>query len=91
MDIWARLGDVSSDRYLVGIAVLMVLLGILVPRKFLTEARKEADYWRSAFFKAIGQNDKLLDKHDVGIATLKSLEKRAEQQAEQANAPEAGG
>ena len=80
--IWARLGDVSSDRWLVGFAVLLVLLGYLVPRSMLSAARREADYWRTAFFKAIGHVDVLIEKEDTSQAMVRSLKKKAEERAE---------
>lgn len=64
------------------LVVLLVLFGVLVPAKAVRDARKEADYWREAFFRSTGQVDRLVDKHDIGIATMKSLEAKAEAQLE---------
>ena len=45
---------------LVGLIVLMILRGVLVPRKVLEEVKEDRDTWRLIALKSMGQTDQLL-------------------------------
>lgn len=59
------LGDLSAKAF-VGLVVIMVLTGRLVPGR-------ERDYWRRAFFEAQQQKGTLLETAEVTQGVLQSL------------------
>lgn len=82
--IWSHLGDVSSDRWLVGFGVLLLMLGWLVPKASLNAARRESDHWRAAFFRLLGQVDQFAEQESTSQAMVRSLKKKADERSGEA-------
>lgn len=58
---------------LLGIVVMMIITGRLVPRSALLDAQAERDRWRDAALAAMGQNTELMSGARVTRAVLQSL------------------
>lgn len=93
------IGNLSAG-VLVGVAVLMVFLGLLVPRRFFNDKAKEADKWyeaykteREARMKSDAQTTKLLElaetTNSIVVSAFGGVERnrRSEGEAHVASAP----
>ena len=58
---------------LLAIAVLMVLLGQLVPRRAVRDLEKDRDYWREAALKAMGHTQVLLPAAQITTEVTRAL------------------
>lgn len=58
---------------LLGLVVLMILRGALVPRKTHEEVQEERDTWRLIALKAMGQTDALLPAAHITTKVAQSL------------------
>lgn len=58
-------GDMSAE-YILGLAVLMVLIGWLVPKRTLTKQEQESEKWRLAY-EAEREARKLSDSQTVQL------------------------
>lgn len=58
---------------LVTVAVLLVLFGLLVPRRALRDVQRERDEWRRLALSAMSQNGQLIDSARVVNDVLKAL------------------
>lgn len=79
---------------LAGIAVLLVLLGRLVPRRSVEDAKANAAHWRNAWELELhahqqdsAQTAKLTETLDLHTHLLESIKESAEQSAAQENKP----
>ena len=58
---------------LVGLCVLLVLTGRLVPRSTLMAERRRADKWEAVAVEALRQNGKLVDGAEVTSDVLRAI------------------
>ena len=64
---------------LVGLIVLLILSGRLVPRSVLRSAEADRDLWRDVALKAIGQTDALLPGAQIATEIARALSDVAHQ------------
>lgn len=67
-------GDFSWPA-LLGLVVLLIIRGDIVPRKTYEDMRRERDEWRTTAIKALEVNDKTLVAAETGAAVLDALPK----------------
>ena len=58
---------------LLGLTVLMILSGWLVPRRHLVALERDRDLWRTVALKAMGQSDALLPAAQIATEVTRAL------------------
>ena len=71
---WADLGATG----LLIITILMIFTGRLVPKRYFDLLAEDRDLWRTAATKLLEQNEKLLEKDDVSISTLRAIREKVD-------------
>ena len=64
---------------LLGGVVVMILLGLLVPRRTVRSIEADRDLWRDVALKALGQNDALLPGAQIATEIARALSDVAHQ------------
>lgn len=62
---------------LLGLVVLLILLGRLVPRSTYRALERDRDHWRDAALKAIGHTDQLLPAAQITTEMVTALASQA--------------
>lgn len=58
---------------LLGLVVLMILLGQLVPRRHVSALERDRDLWRDVALRAMGQSDVLLPAAQISTEIARAL------------------
>lgn len=58
---------------LLAMAVVMIMVGLLVPRRTYLALERDRDYWREVALKAMGQADALLPGAELATEVTRAL------------------
>lgn len=67
---WVLQGGAAG---LLGLTVLMILSGWLVPRRHLVALERDRDLWRTVALQAMGQSDALLPAAQIATEVTRAL------------------